>query len=92
MDAVYIAVSNVAHYEVAKKALEAGKHVLMEKPFCANREQSAELFALAKRRSCSAWKQHGSVCTCDKTGKRMASADRQDPDGADQLFPVFQQI
>ncbi|MBE6009392.1 MAG: Gfo/Idh/MocA family oxidoreductase [Lachnospiraceae bacterium] len=50
VETVYIAVSNAAHYEVAKQALLAGKHVLMEKPFCANREQSAQLFALAKKK------------------------------------------
>lgn len=47
VETVYIAVSNDAHYEVAKKVLEAGRHVLMEKPFCANKRQAAELFDLA---------------------------------------------
>ena len=50
IEAVYIAVSNEAHHEVAGKVLNAGKHVLMEKPFCASERQAAELFDLAKEK------------------------------------------
>ena len=31
---VYIATPNLLHYEQAKAALLAGKHVILEKPFC----------------------------------------------------------
>jgi predicted dehydrogenase len=46
--AVHLAVPNVLHYELAKKALQAGKHVLCEKPLAMNSKQSAELVELAK--------------------------------------------
>ena len=39
---------NSAHYEYAKKALEAGKHVICEKPFTSNAQQARELVNLAR--------------------------------------------
>ncbi|EUJ23930.1 oxidoreductase [Listeria grandensis FSL F6-0971] len=36
------------HYELAKKALQNGKNVLVEKPFCTTSEEAEELFELAK--------------------------------------------
>ncbi|MBC1551393.1 oxidoreductase [Listeria booriae] len=36
------------HYELAKKVLESGKNVLVEKPFCTTVSEAAELFALAE--------------------------------------------
>jgi len=47
VDAVHLAVPNVLHYEFAKKALAAGKHVMCEKPLAMNSTQSAELAELA---------------------------------------------
>ncbi|REC31169.1 NAD(P)-dependent oxidoreductase [Enterococcus pseudoavium] len=44
-DTVYVAVPNHLHYAFAKKALEAGKHVICEKPFTLT---SAELLELEK--------------------------------------------
>jgi predicted dehydrogenase len=38
------------HYEYAKKCLEAGKNVLVEKPFTASIEEAKELFKLAKEK------------------------------------------
>lgn len=35
------------HYEWSKKALEHGKHVLLEKPFTANADEARKLVALA---------------------------------------------
>jgi len=46
--AVHLAVPNVLHYEMAKRALQAGKHVMCEKPLAMNSRESAELVALAK--------------------------------------------
>ncbi|MHA6381966.1 Gfo/Idh/MocA family oxidoreductase, partial [Escherichia coli] len=37
-----------SHFEYAKRALEAGKNVLVEKPFTPTIAQAKELFALAK--------------------------------------------
>ncbi len=48
VDVVHITTPNKLHYEMAKAALKAGKHVLCEKPLAMNSDQSAELVELAK--------------------------------------------
>ena len=48
VDLVYIAVPHTHHYMCAKMCLEAGKHVLCEKPFCVNVDQTKELLAMAE--------------------------------------------
>ena len=53
IDAVYIALPPALHYEWARRAIEAGKHVLCEKPLAVNATQARELVILAK--------QHGRV-------------------------------
>lgn len=50
LDAVHICVHTDLHYEIAKKALDRGLHVLVEKPFCLNTGQGEELIALAKEK------------------------------------------
>ena len=50
IDLVYIATPNLLHYEQAKKALLAGKHVLLEKPFTTKYEHALELAKIAKER------------------------------------------
>jgi predicted dehydrogenase len=47
VDAVVIATSAPSHYELAKKALGAGKHVFVEKPITLSTETAQELVALA---------------------------------------------
>ena len=50
INTVYIATPNLLHFEQAKRALQAGKHVLLEKPFTPRLSQAEELAALAKER------------------------------------------
>lgn len=50
VDAVVIATPTAEHYEVAKAALLAGKHVLCEKPLCPSSAQSDELTRLAEEK------------------------------------------
>ena len=50
LDAVYIASPNAFHYEQAKLFLEHGKHVICEKPLCAQARKVRELQQIAKDR------------------------------------------
>lgn len=50
INVVYIASPNLLHYPQAKKALLAGKHVILEKPFATKVEHARELVTLAKER------------------------------------------
>ena len=49
VDAVYISLSNSQHREWVTKSLEAGKHVLCEKPLGLNAKETEEMFATASR-------------------------------------------
>ncbi|KAG0002680.1 hypothetical protein BGZ79_002519 [Entomortierella chlamydospora] len=51
IDCIYNPLPNGLHYEWTKKALDAGKHVLLEKPSTSNAEQTRELFAIAKEKN-----------------------------------------
>ena len=48
LDAVVIASPHIYHYEHAKAALEAGKHVLIEKPMTTEAKHAFELIEIAK--------------------------------------------
>jgi predicted dehydrogenase len=54
VQSVHLAVPNVLHYEFAKRAIAAGKHVICEKPLAMAAAQSAELVELAKGRKLAA--------------------------------------
>ena len=51
VNTIYIASPNSLHYEQAKLALNAGKHVICEKPFVSKLSQAEELSALATNKN-----------------------------------------
>ena len=51
VELVVVNTPNYTHYEYTKKALEAGKHVVVEKPFTINVEEGEELITLAKKQN-----------------------------------------
>lgn len=51
IDAVAIVSPVWTHYELAKSALENGKHVFIEKPFASSRAQGEELVELAEKKN-----------------------------------------
>ena len=51
IDAVAIVTPVWTHYELARTALENGKHVFVEKPFTATAQQAEELVELANRKN-----------------------------------------
>lgn len=53
VDVVSVAVPTSGHYEVAKACLEAGKHVLVEKPIAVFPAEADELVDLAKTKGCT---------------------------------------
>lgn len=52
VDAIYIPLPNHMHVEWTMKCLEAGKHVLCEKPFALHSNDIDPLIALAKEKGC----------------------------------------
>lgn len=51
VELVIVNTPNYTHYDFAKKSLEAGKHVIVEKPFTINVAEAKELIALAKKQN-----------------------------------------
>jgi predicted dehydrogenase len=51
VELVIVNTPNYTHYDYTKQALEAGKHVIVEKPFTATVEEAEELIALAKKQN-----------------------------------------
>lgn len=49
IDVVHNCTPNHLHYRINKEIMEAGKHVLSEKPLAMNRQESAELLRLARQ-------------------------------------------
>ncbi len=52
VDAVSIVVPTQLHHEIAKQCLQAGKHVLLEKPMTTTLDEAKELISLAKENNC----------------------------------------
>ncbi|WP_377269700.1 Gfo/Idh/MocA family protein [Peterkaempfera sp. SMS 1(5)a] len=59
VQAVAVATPAASHYRLVRQALEAGKHVLVEKPITTDADDAAELVEVAER--------HGRVLMCDHT-------------------------
>jgi len=51
IDAIAVVTPVWTHYELAKAALENGKHIFVEKPFTSNSTQAEELIALAEAKN-----------------------------------------
>ena len=51
IDTVYVAVSNIAHFAFCKAALEAGIHVIVEKPITVNHSQAMALRDMAAEKN-----------------------------------------
>ena len=49
IDAVYLSTPVSTHYQLVKRALESGKHVLVEKPLATTVDQAEDLARLAAR-------------------------------------------
>lgn len=50
VELVIVNTPNYTHYEYGKKALETGKHVIIEKPFTVTEKEGLELIALADKK------------------------------------------
>ena len=68
IDAVGVCTHVGAHYPLAKKALQAGKHVLIEKPFTARVDEAEELVDLAKK--------NGKIIMIDHTFEYTAGVNK----------------
>ncbi len=63
IDAVAVITPVSTHFELAKKALENGKHVFVEKPFTATVAQAEELINLAERKKLTIMVDHTFIFT-----------------------------
>ncbi len=63
VDLVAICTPVYTHYEIAKKALEAGKHVFIEKPMSSTSNQAIELVNLAEKKNLHIFVDHTFIFT-----------------------------
>jgi predicted dehydrogenase len=58
LDAIVIATPVDTHFDFAKKALQSGKHIWVEKPFTASSDQAEELIEIAERKNLKIFVDH----------------------------------
>jgi predicted dehydrogenase len=58
IDIIVIATPVDTHYKLAKKALEAGKHIWVEKPFTSTSDEAEELIEVAEKRNLKIFVDH----------------------------------
>lgn len=76
VDIVVVATSNDVHYLLTKKALEAGKHVVVEKPFTNSTAEADELIALAEAKGLLLTVHHNARFHSDfKTVKKIIASE-----------------
>jgi len=63
IDIIAIAVPVRFHYELAKKALESGKHIWVEKPFTASSKEAEELISIAEKKRLQIFVDHTFIYT-----------------------------
>jgi predicted dehydrogenase len=63
LDVVVVATPVSTHYDFARQALQAGKHVLVEKPFTASVREAEELIELAERKGLALMVDHTFIYT-----------------------------
>lgn len=63
IDALVVATPVESHYHLAKKALEAGKHIWVEKPFTATSQQAEELLEIADKKNLRIFVDHTFIYT-----------------------------
>jgi len=81
VEVVHLCTPNNLHYLQSKKALEAGKHVLCEKPLAISLEESGELAELAKRKGLITAVNYNLrfYPICQEARARIADGDLGDP-------------
>ncbi|QBQ41838.1 Gfo/Idh/MocA family oxidoreductase [Sphingobacterium psychroaquaticum] len=80
VDLVVVATSNDVHFELTKQALEAGKHVVVEKPFTNTVAEADALLALAKEKGLLLTVHHNARFHSDyKTVKKLIESGRLGP-------------
>ncbi len=72
IDIIDICTPNIYHFETAKKAILAGKHVICEKPLAINCDEADELDKLAS----NAFKQHKQVCGMVFNNRHLSAVKR----------------
>ncbi|MFD2966474.1 Gfo/Idh/MocA family oxidoreductase [Sphingobacterium bambusae] len=76
VDLVVVATSNDVHYKLTKQALEAGKHVVVEKPFTNTTAEADELIALAQEKGLLLTVHHNARFHSDfKTVKKIINSE-----------------
>ena len=63
LDIIAIATPVDTHFKLAKKALEAGKHIWVEKPFTSNSAQGEELIGIAENKKLKIFVDHTFIYT-----------------------------
>jgi predicted dehydrogenase len=58
IEVIVVSTPNETHFALAKRVLEAGKHVVIDKPFASTSEQALELGAIAKSKGVLAFPFH----------------------------------
>lgn len=92
IDVLYLPVPNHLHYSFTKQALEAGKHVILEKPFTVTCEEAKKLAELARVKGVVLFEAITNSTTPTMKGSGAASGSGRCEDCAAEFLPVFQSL